>query len=212
MNCRNLLGQGMGDRGHVPRPMSHGPRHAGIWLFLMLVMMGSGVGSEEPVNKRLQSFPSPHEPPVRVELVAEHASVQPGGRTKIGVHFEIEEGWHIYANDPGDAGLPTEIRWSGPSWVSFGPLQWPSPEQFLDPGNITTFGYSGTTILSSPLQCRLAGMGGQSSVPLPIRAKVEWLACKELCIPGSADLELTLPVRAEPPTLTPHAELFDHVP
>jgi len=175
----------------------------------MMIPRAAWAAGERAASERSAGFAIPEGQPVRAELVAEHASVQPDGRTRIGVHFEIEDGWHIYANNPGDAGLPTTIRWTGPSWVSFGPLQWPPPEQFLDPGDIKTFGYSGTTVLYSTLQSR-AKMH-RSQIALSIRAHVEWLACKELCIPGSADLGLTLQVRAEPPTFTPHAELFDHV-
>jgi thiol:disulfide interchange protein DsbD len=171
---------------------------------------GWASGERAAAPERSVPFAIPEEQPVRAELVAEHASVPPNGSTRVGVHFEMEDGWHIYAQDPGDAGLPTKLKWTGPSWVSFGPLHWPQPESFLDPGNIKTSGYSGATVLYSTLQARLSKIS-QSDLPLPIRARVEWLACKELCIPGSADLELTLHVREEPPSFTPHAELFDHV-
>lgn len=178
----------------------------------MVAAMGPRVGwaaGEPAPPQRSAGFAIPEEQPVRAELITEHASMQPGGRTRVGVHFEMEDGWHIYAQHPGDAGLPTSIQWTGPSWVSFGPLRWPPPESFLDPGDIKTSGYSGTTVLYSTLQSRVSTMS-QSQMALPIRAHVEWLACKELCIPGSADLELTLHVSAEPPSFTPHAELFDH--
>ena len=147
--------------------------------------------------------------PVHVELITEHASIQPDGQTKIGAHFEIEAGWHIYAKHPGDAGLPTTIQWTGPSWVSFSPLHWPPPEQFLDPGDIKTYGYSVTAVLYSTLKCRLGMIGGQYPVPLPIQADVKWLACKEVCIPGSATLDLTLPVRSEAPAFSARAEWFE---
>lgn len=144
--------------------------------------------------------------PVHAELIAEHASIQPGGTTRIGVYFALEEGWHIYSKEPGDAGLPTEITWSGPPGVTFGLLEWPTPEQFVDPGDITTFGYRGNVLLASRLGYAVDTL---PSGAIPIHAEVQWLACKAICIPGSTELDLTLPVRAGPHVPTEHAALFD---
>lgn len=144
---------------------------------------------------------------VTTELIAEHVSVQPGGSTRIGVHFDLAKGWHIYAEDPGDAGLPTQVVWSGPPGVVFGPLQWPKPQQFIDPGHIRTFGYIGALVLSSGVTVAPTAIPQDT---ISIRAKVKWLACKDTCIPGSASLELTLPVSSSPPVFSTHAEFFDH--
>jgi thiol:disulfide interchange protein DsbD len=151
-------------------------------------------------------FAKQEEHPVTATLIAEHASVQPGGNTRVGILFELEEGWHIYAKEPGDAGLPTSVAWEGPAGVSFGPLTWPAPQRFLDPGDITTFGYSGTAVLHSPLSYHTVRDAYHT---LPLQATVKWLACRELCIPGAARLELGLPVSSQPPVLTTHAQLFE---
>ena len=154
-------------------------------------------------------FSAPEEQPVRVELIAEHASVQPGGTTRVGVRFNIDEGWHIYAKQPGEAGLPTKIAWKGPPGASFGPFDWPTPQPLKDPGHLRIFGYTGVVIFASRLRVARAVAAGTT---LPIRAKVEWLACKELCLPGSVDLSLALPVSANPPVASTHADFFDHAP
>ena len=154
-------------------------------------------------------FSAPEEQPVRAELIAEHASVQPGGSTRVGVHFDIEKGWHIYAKDPGESGLPTKIAWKGPAGASFGPLNWPTPQPLKDPGNLRTFGYTGVVVLASRLNVARATAPGTN---LPIRARVEWLACKELCLPGSASLTLTLPVTTATPVSSTHADYFQHAP
>src|SRR3989338_3592053 len=96
-------------------------------------------------------FAEPEEHPVKATLITEHVSVQPGWQTHIGVLFDIEEGWHIYAQDPGDAGLPTTVEFSGPPVVQFGPVQYPPPTAFNDPGDIETFGYSRAVVLASRL-------------------------------------------------------------
>ena len=157
--------------------------------------------------------------PVTATLIAEHASIQRDAQTRIGVLFDIEDGWHIYAQDPGDAGLPTRIEWRcaavdavdfAPDFPDipcpdgvFGPVFWPAPEEFLDPGDIRTFGYTGKVLLFSTLQTpERCGVG------LRVTADVRWLACKDVCIPGKADLELVLPLSPDPPAPSPHAYLF----
>ena len=183
---------------------------------LMAAIVSSGslayaeAAGKSAAPKSTAGFAVPKEQPVQAELITEHASIQPGGETKVGVYFEIEEGWHIYYKDPGDAGLPTKVTWKAPPAVSFGPLTWPKAQQFLDPGNIKTFGYTDAVILYSPISFTpLVDLDRTHKEPdLLLRADVEWLACKEICVPGSATLTLSLPVRSAPAALSPHAQLF----
>ena len=191
--------------------MAWRPVARGLNLAACGVLLAAACGrAEEPPGASLSPFAASEEQPVAAELIAEHASIQPGGTTRIGVHFEIEEGWHIYAQEPGDAGLPTQITWSVPL-VSVSELHWPPHHEFLDPGDIRTFGYSGTVVLYSTLTYsppRLRRMWVVREIP--VQASVKWLACKEVCIPGSADLELTLPISSGPPVFSTHAQLFEH--
>ena len=184
---------------------------------LLLVLLSTpACQAKEPAavpQDSTRSAPSP----VTAEMISEHASIQPGGTTRIGVHFEIEEGWHIYADPPGDAGLPTRIAWSGSTLVSFGPVVYPPAEQFIDPGDIRTRGYSGSAVLFStvtldPLWNRRGNVVEQSAlVGLNLSAAVKWLACHEICVPGKADLTLMLPVSDQSPVFSTHAELFEQV-
>ena len=179
-----------------------------VFLVIAGLAMSAWAAGEKPAARQPAAFPAPEGPSaVSAELIAEHASVQPGGSTRIGVHFDLDEGWHIYAKESGDAGLPTKIEWSVPSGVAVGPLEWPAHQEFVDPGDIRTFGYAGAVVLASPLSLKLSK---KPPAAIPIHAKVKWLACKELCVPGSAELDLSLPVSAQPPTLSTHAELFEH--
>jgi thiol:disulfide interchange protein DsbD len=145
--------------------------------------------------------------PVVPTLIAEHASIQPGGATRVGVHFEIEEGWHIYAKNPGDAGLPTEVTWTAPRGVGLGPLRWPKPQRFIELGNIRTNGYTGTIVLASRLVLLTTSTDSEETA-FPVRAHVKWLACKDICVPGSADLKLSISVSNQPPAPSASAKLF----
>jgi thiol:disulfide interchange protein DsbD len=200
----------------------------------MVVLMAGGLSSgarAEPPAGQPAGFAAATEQPVRVELIAEHAAIRPGGRTRVGVLFDMEDGWHIYWKRPGDAGLATSVTWSSAPEVSFGALHWPPPKEFTDPGEIRTVGYDGLVVLSSHVRHHLGRQEAAARDPrdaelreasaaktaragldaLPIRADVEWLACRELCILGSATLTLRLPVSTQEPAFSAHAQLFEHV-
>ena len=98
----------------------------------------------------------------------------------LGVHFEIEDGWHIYWRNPGGAGLATAIDFELPDGVVTGSLRWPLPIAFdperRNPG-FRLRGFGGARIRG---HCpgRLRPI---AAVP-QIRAEVSWLACKSVCV------------------------------
>ena len=187
--------------------MRHVVRAGSIFIIWSLL---TGLGSTESTSRRQGGLPKPEESPVTARLITEHESLQPNHPTRVGVLFTVEDGWHIYAQEPGDAGLPTSIQWRLPSDTAVGPIQWPPYREFLDPGNIRTFGYQGTVLLWSPLSMTVVRSAPGPSPPdsLPLAADVSWLACKDICIPGSTTLTLTLPVSAGPPALSSDASRF----
>ena len=179
-----------------------------IWAFLLASIWACSPKGQAVEDQRqpAEIFPT-H---VHTQLITEHASIQPWkGKTLVGVHFQIEPGWHIYYKESGDAGLPTKIVWTGPREATFGPLIWPAPQEFTDPGEIHTQGYTGDVVLASELRMDL-GPTRATVLPssIPVKAEVSWLACKELCVPGRASLELSLPLTTDPPKPSEHANLF----
>ncbi len=192
------------------RITDYGLRIENPWLLgcfsSMLILLSGWLPMSEAEDVRLGAF-KPFETlvdhPVKAELIAEHASIQPGGRTRIGILFTLEEGWHIYAQTPGDAGLPTKVVWSSLLPVLFGPLAWPQPQKFFDPGDIQTFGYVGVVLLASELT-----VPKDISGTISIHADVQWLACKNVCVPGSVSLDASLPVSNQSQTVSPYASFF----
>ena len=60
------------------------------------------------------------------ELVAE-GPAPPGGEVELAIHMRPAPGWHGYWLNPGDAGLPMDVKWQLPKGVAAGPLRYPVP-------------------------------------------------------------------------------------
>jgi DsbC/DsbD-like thiol-disulfide interchange protein len=130
-----------------------------------------------------------------LELVAENQWIAAGHDFNLGLHFELESGWHIYWINPGDSGEPPRVKWQLPASVTAGPLQWPTPRRLGTP-SILDFGYQDAVTLIVPMHAQGSlGLGE----PAKIGAQVKVLVCREMCIPGSAQLSLVLPVKSESP-------------
>ncbi|MFZ1217957.1 MAG: protein-disulfide reductase DsbD domain-containing protein, partial [Chthoniobacterales bacterium] len=127
---------------------------------------------------------------VQASLVADVSAVIPGKPFTVGLLLKMAPHWHTYWRFSGDAGLPTEIKWNlSPGWKA-GEIQWPIPFRLIDPGDIETYGYENEVML-------LQEITPPSSLPdssVKLSAEANWLVCEKLCIPGSATLQVELPV------------------
>jgi thiol:disulfide interchange protein len=125
---------------------------------------------------------------VKASLLSDVQAIQPGQKFRIGVLYQIEPGWHIYWKFSGDSGLPTKIQWQLPQGFKVGELQWPLPMREKEPGDLEVFDYTSEVLLFADIEAP-ATLPQQ---PLLIQAKTDWLVCKSLCVPGRAQLSLTL--------------------
>ncbi len=125
---------------------------------------------------------------VRVRLVCERSPAGPGTSGTLALVFEIGKDWHIYWRNAGDSGLPISVKFTAPKGVKIGEAQWPAPKRHVAPGEILDYIYEDATALFFPIEID-AGV----SPPLTIRAKVDWLVCREACVPGGAEVDLALP-------------------
>jgi thiol:disulfide interchange protein DsbD len=87
------------------------------------------------------------------------------------------------------------VDWGLPDGITAGPLRWPVPIQFVQPGDLAAYGYEGTVLLASELELPR----DLSADGLEVSASVSWLACKEKCVLGATELreKLPLPIAAE---------------
>jgi thiol:disulfide interchange protein DsbD len=127
---------------------------------------------------------------VRPELLADTNAIVPGKPFMVGLLLRMAPGWHTYWKFSGDAGLPTEMKWKLPPGWKIGDIQWPIPLKTIDPGDIETYGYENEVLLMQEITP--PSKLDDSSAKLSTEAN--WLVCEKICIPGSATLQLDLPV------------------
>jgi thiol:disulfide interchange protein len=141
-----------------------------------------------------------------VELLPLESSIQPGGSTTVGLHFNLDKGWHVYWVNAGDSGEPPRIKWALPGGITAGDMQYPAPRR-LPLGPLMDFGYEDEVLFPMTLS---ADSTLKAPSTAPLSAHVDWLVCREVCIPGKADLALPLPVAAQKGPVDPARQaLFD---
>jgi thiol:disulfide interchange protein DsbD len=134
---------------------------------------------------------------VTVELVSPQASIQPGQPFWIALKMDHDAHWHSYWINAG-TGYPTSITWTLPAGFTAGPIVWPTPHAVKDTsGKTTGNGYEGSNVFLFTQITPPADLA--PGTPVTLKAAVEWLMCKDSCMPGDAQLEFTRPVKTEKP-------------
>lgn len=131
-----------------------------------------------------------NEPHVRAKIIAENTSLTPQAENRLAVVLEHADGWHTYWRMPGDAGLVTEFTFTKPSNIKVTPPRFPLPER-IRTGELIGFGYEGTTAFPFTVEVpRQVRFGDR----VTISVKVDYLACADVCVPGTANASIRLPL------------------
>lgn len=147
---------------------------------LLLIVLAFGVAARG--ESATATVKAPH---VTVSLLVPPAVIYPGENFTAGLQFQMEPGWHVYWTNAGDSGEPPAIDWKLPPGITAGPMQFPAPKR-LPLGPLMDFGYDGQVVFPVPMQVAadFSATGEQADVA----GHVTWLVCREVCIPGKADL------------------------
>lgn len=133
---------------------------------------------------------------VQATLVAADASIQPGHELVVALRLVHDAHWHTYWVNPG-TGLATTLSWKLPPGWTASEILWPTPHVLRDhTGAIIGQGYDGDTLLPVKLTPPADLAPGAS---IALNASADWLMCENVCIPGNAEVSLTLPVSAATP-------------
>ena len=122
---------------------------------------------------------------VQAKLLANVTAVVPGKPFTVGLLLHMVPNWHTYWKFPGDAGIPTEIKWKLPEGWKAGEIQWPIPLKLNEPGDIQIYGYHDEVLLMQ----EITPPASLKDSSVQLAADANWLVCEKICIPGSAKLE-----------------------
>ena len=174
-----------------------------LWIFVLFCLLAAGL----PAHAASSSADVPH---LHVQLIVPEAQLYPLTGDKVGLYFKLEPGWHVYWKNAGDSGEPPHIKWILPDGVTAGPLQFPAPKR-LALGPLMDFGYEDEVLFPLNLQFAKTVKPG----PATLHAKVDWLVCREVCIPGKAELEVERNILAIEPMVAavaePDAEIWNRL-
>jgi thiol:disulfide interchange protein DsbD len=134
-------------------------------------------------------------PQLTVQLLVPPAEIYPGQRFTAGLYFKLEPGWHVYWRNAGDSGEPPRLTWSLPPGIAAGALQFPVPKR-LPVGPLLDYGYDNEVLF--PMSLEVAHNFTPTGSEAVLAAAVSWVVCREICVPGNAQLSVSRPVRPAP--------------
>jgi thiol:disulfide interchange protein DsbD len=114
----------------------------------------------------------------------------------VALRLEHQPHWHTYWVNAG-TGYASSVEWELPAGWKAGDIQWPTPMLIKDShGTVTGHGYDGVLYLSVTLTVPADAKPGKT---VTLEAKASWLMCADVCVPGSEEVSLTMPVSVNGP-------------
>ncbi len=139
----------------------------------------------------------------RLRLITPYSTAPRDGEIRLGLHFKLAPGWHVYWKNSGDAGFPPVVVFGKAEGLGETELLWPAPERFELPGDLVAFGYENEVVY--PIRGRLRQAPGDV---LKLSADVDYLVCEVDCVPYRYTLSLDQPLvpAGRPPDPDPATE------
>jgi len=163
------------DSGLVPHMNMLLSRFLGVCLGLLIGFSAQGAATQ-------------------AQLVVPVETVKPGETITVGVLLKMLPGWHTYWKNSGESGAATKIVWDLPTGVTAGEIQWPTPEVYYDKiVDLTTYVHHDEAMLLVPLTIGATVPNGE----LELKARVSWLECEKLCVPGRTEVNAKLKIAAD---------------
>ena len=129
----------------------------------------------------------------RVSLIAETDAFSPGTTSTIAVVFEIDKGWHTYADSINDSGAPLLVKWALPEGIEIGNAIWPAAHRHVQAGGILDHTFDDRLVVLFPVDVASGVEIGSDAL---ISASLEWLVCDaNRCVPQFAEASIELPVQ-----------------
>jgi thiol:disulfide interchange protein/DsbC/DsbD-like thiol-disulfide interchange protein len=132
-----------------------------------------------------------------VTLLSNQSHIVPGQTLELVLQQDMQEHWHTYWKNPGDSGEATRIKWALPEGFTGADLKFPIPER-IPVETLLNFGYNNQALFKT----EVTAPANISMKEITLTATVQWLICKDICIPEESEVSLTLPVLQSGETTT----------
>lgn len=109
---------------------------------------------------------------------------------QLGIYFEIEPGWYLYWLNPGEAGLPPQVKWELPQGFNELRVEFPVPLKFFSSGYLV-YGYKEELLLVSYIS-KPKNFIFSANRPIILKANLNWMVCRESCLIGEEQLVINL--------------------
>jgi thiol:disulfide interchange protein/DsbC/DsbD-like thiol-disulfide interchange protein len=176
------------DYAVTPSTLKTSPTMKRFFVTLALVWIGANASFAQLMNGKPLVTPSLH--------VGTTDFSKP---FTVAIRFAIEPEWHLYWRNPGDAGIPPEVKWTLPKGFSASAFRFPTPHKIVSSG-VVAYGYDTELVLLSTITPD-ANTKSISASDAVINAELTWLVCRENCIPGNGSVMLNL-LRASPKAIS----------
>jgi DsbC/DsbD-like thiol-disulfide interchange protein len=149
--------------------------------------------------------PAPHMQPAdthhtKITIVAERPGITPGGSVTLAFVFEMDKDWHLYWPGQNDTGQPPEIDAGKlPPGFTLGPIAWPVPKRYIQPGDILDHIYETKFVLLAELT---APKDAKPSTTLALEFQINWMECSSECRLAEGVVKASLPVVEKTPEPT----------
>src|ERR1700677_346079 len=109
-----------------------------------------------------------------------------GGGDLAGFEIALSPGAITYWRDPGDAGLPPSLDFSGSDNVASVEPEFPAPKRLKKAHGGEGFGHDGGVVIPLRVKPR------DPAKPATLKLNADFAVCEKVCLPAKAHLELKL--------------------
>lgn len=147
-------------------------------MTLVVVLTGCTAGGDKA--------PSPASVATPVTVTA-HLAAATADSLQLVWRFQLQDQWYLYGPFRNDTGFAPSVTLSLPDGWTAGPLHFPPPTRKVLPGDILDHVYQEELLLTQTVH-----LGVANDRPAELAATVNWLVCKDLCVPGQAALTVAI--------------------
>lgn len=122
-------------------------------------------------------------------LISDVSAIHAGEKFWLVVHIKQQPGWHTYWKNPGDSGMASSLEWTLPKGFAAGDIQFLAPDRIQE-SDLVDYAYNDNAWLPVAVTAPMLVRANTIAI---FAVKANWLVCKDVCIPETAEFSLSLP-------------------